>query len=171
MTSNSTLSNHSQTHITAHTPKFSTGTSAYASRYATAYRSTTPTATNAIPILEHERSAAQSNAVQHTNDYYDMITRTFEAGWGKQFHYAPFAPGDSLAHALTFIVYRLAHLMGLKRGMKVLDIGCGVGGPTREIAKFIGCEVVGVSINAFQVCFCFPSLYFLAFEFGWELFF
>lgn len=42
-------------------------------------------------------------------------------------------------------------LMGLKPGMKVLDVGCGVGGPAREIAKFVGCEVVGITINQRQL--------------------
>ena len=41
--------------------------------------------------------------------------------------------------------------MNLKPGMKVLDVGCGVGGPAREIAKFIGCEIVGITINQQQV--------------------
>ena len=52
---------------------------------------------------------------------------------------------------MAFYEHRFAHLMGLKPGMKVLDVGCGVGGPTREIAKFIGCEIVGISINKRQV--------------------
>ena len=41
--------------------------------------------------------------------------------------------------------------MGLKPGMKVLDVGCGVGGPAREMAKLVGCEVVGITINQSQV--------------------
>ena len=52
---------------------------------------------------------------------------------------------------MTFYEHRFAHLMGLKPGMKVLDVGCGVGGPAREIAKFIGCEIVGITINQRQV--------------------
>jgi sterol 24-C-methyltransferase len=35
--------------------------------------------------------------------------------------------------------------------MRVLDVGCGVGGPAREIARFSGAEVVGVNNNEFQV--------------------
>lgn len=35
--------------------------------------------------------------------------------------------------------------------MKVLDIGCGVGGPAREMAKFTGCHVTGVTINDLHV--------------------
>lgn len=35
--------------------------------------------------------------------------------------------------------------------MKVLDVGCGVGGPAREIVKFTGCHVTGLNINEYQV--------------------
>jgi SAM-dependent methyltransferase len=35
--------------------------------------------------------------------------------------------------------------------MKVLDVGCGVGGPAREIAKFTGAYITGLNINEYQV--------------------
>lgn len=35
--------------------------------------------------------------------------------------------------------------------MRVLDVGCGVGGPAREIVKFAGCHVTGLNINGYQV--------------------
>jgi len=35
--------------------------------------------------------------------------------------------------------------------MRVLDVGCGVGGPAREIAKFTGCNITGITINEYQV--------------------
>lgn len=35
--------------------------------------------------------------------------------------------------------------------MEVLDVGCGVGGPAREIARFTGCQVVGVNNNGYQI--------------------
>lgn len=41
--------------------------------------------------------------------------------------------------------------MGLKEGMKVLDVGCGVGGPAREIVKFSGVNVVGFNNNDYQI--------------------
>jgi sterol 24-C-methyltransferase len=41
--------------------------------------------------------------------------------------------------------------MELKPGMRVLDVGCGVGGPAREIARFAGVKIVGVNNNDFQV--------------------
>ena len=41
--------------------------------------------------------------------------------------------------------------MGIKAGMRVLDVGCGVGGPAREIARFTDAQIVGLNNNEFQV--------------------
>ena len=41
--------------------------------------------------------------------------------------------------------------MVLKPGMRVLDVGCGVGGPAREIARFADVSIVGVNNNNFQI--------------------
>jgi sterol 24-C-methyltransferase len=41
--------------------------------------------------------------------------------------------------------------MNLKPGMRVLDVGCGIGGPAREIARFADVNVVGLNNNQFQV--------------------
>jgi len=45
----------------------------------------------------------------------------------------------------------LAAQMTLRPGMRVLDVGCGIGGPAREIAHFVDVNIVGVNNNAFQV--------------------
>lgn len=42
-------------------------------------------------------------------------------------------------------------MMQLKPGMRVLDVGCGVGGPAREIARFSDAAIVGVNNNDFQI--------------------
>jgi sterol 24-C-methyltransferase len=34
---------------------------------------------------------------------------------------------------------------------KALDVGCGVGGPMRNIQQFTGADITGVTINAYQV--------------------
>ena len=41
--------------------------------------------------------------------------------------------------------------MGLKDNMSVLDVGCGVGGPARQIVKFTGVNVVGLNNNDYQI--------------------
>jgi 2-polyprenyl-3-methyl-5-hydroxy-6-metoxy-1,4-benzoquinol methylase len=40
----------------------------------------------------------------------------------------------------------LAKLAGVQKGMKVLDIGCGVGGPARTLAAEFGCIVNGIEL-------------------------
>jgi sterol 24-C-methyltransferase len=45
----------------------------------------------------------------------------------------------------------LAHRIGLREGMKVLDVGCGVGAPAREIIKFTGVDVIGLNNNDYQI--------------------
>ena len=42
-------------------------------------------------------------------------------------------------------------LIGVKPGKKILDVGCGVGGPMCAIAAHSGCKVVGITINDYQV--------------------
>ena len=45
----------------------------------------------------------------------------------------------------------LASKLNVGPGKKVLDVGCGVGGPLREIAAFTGASVTGLNNNEFQV--------------------
>ncbi|GMF08395.1 unnamed protein product [Ambrosiozyma monospora] len=42
-------------------------------------------------------------------------------------------------------------MMGLRPGMKVLDVGCGVGGPAREIARFSNVNITGLNNNDYQI--------------------
>lgn len=39
----------------------------------------------------------------------------------------------------------------IKPGMRVLDVGCGVGGPAREIARFTDAYITGLNNNDFQI--------------------
>ncbi|MEX2479770.1 MAG: class I SAM-dependent methyltransferase [Gammaproteobacteria bacterium] len=42
----------------------------------------------------------------------------------------------------------LARYAGLTAGMRVLDIGCGIGGPARTLAAEFGCQVTGIDLTA-----------------------
>ena len=42
----------------------------------------------------------------------------------------------------------LAELVAPERGAKVLDLGSGIGGPSRVLAARFGCEVVGIDLTA-----------------------
>ena len=83
--------------------------------------------------------------------YYDLITDFYEFGWGKSFHFAPRVPGESFKASLARHEHYLAHVLGLRPGMVVADLGCGIGGPLLEIARFSGAKIVGVNSNAYQL--------------------
>ena len=85
------------------------------------------------------------------NLYYDLVTDFFELGWGRSFHFAPRVPGESFKASLARHEHYLAHRLGLGPGMVVADLGCGVGGPLIEIARFTGAKIVGVNSNGYQL--------------------
>jgi sterol 24-C-methyltransferase len=80
-----------------------------------------------------------------------LATDLYCEGWGESFHLCRFAPKESLVQALARHEHYLAHMIGIKDDYTVLDVGCGVGGPAREIATFAGCKVVGVNNNGYQI--------------------
>ena len=86
-----------------------------------------------------------------SNLYYDLVTDFYEYGWGRSFHFAPRVPGESFKASLARHEHYVAHVLGLKPGMVAADLGCGVGGPLMEIARFSGARIVGVNSNAYQL--------------------
>ncbi|GAA5848054.1 hypothetical protein JCM9279_007432 [Rhodotorula babjevae] len=85
------------------------------------------------------------------NGYYDGATELYEYGWGESFHFCRYYPGEPFYQAIARHEHYLAHNTGIKPGMRVLDVGCGVGGPAREIARFTDANVTGLNNNEFQV--------------------
>lgn len=83
--------------------------------------------------------------------YYDLVTDFFEYGWGKSFHFAPHAKGETSKEAMLRHELKIAEALKLKPGMKVLDIGCGIGGPMKNIAEQSRAEIVGLNLNAYQI--------------------
>ncbi len=83
--------------------------------------------------------------------YFDLTTDFYEYGWDRSFHFAARAKGERFTASLARHEHYLAHMLGLRPGMSVLDLGCGIGGPQREIARFSGAAVVGVNISDYQV--------------------
>ena len=83
----------------------------------------------------------QDSADRKVSDlYYDLATDFYEYGWGKSFHFAPRVPGENFKASLARHERFLAQSLGLKPGMVVADLGCGVGGPLLEIARFSGAK-------------------------------
>jgi len=73
----------------------------------------------------------------HEDEYYDNMITMLELIWGEGYM-APGGPGN---------VARM--LRGLDtRDKRILDIGCGIGGPVFEMAESFGAEVTGIDLEA-----------------------
>jgi sterol 24-C-methyltransferase len=86
-----------------------------------------------------------------TKHYYNLVTDFYEYGWGSSFHFCRFYKDEPFAQAIARHEHYLAAKMGITENMKVLDVGCGIGGPARQIARFTGCNVIGLNNNDYQV--------------------
>ncbi|CAN0549968.1 unnamed protein product, partial [Ectocarpus sp. 8 AP-2014] len=83
--------------------------------------------------------------------FYNLVTDFYEYGWGQSFHFAPRRKNESFRESIRRAEYVLASRIEVRPGSKVLDVGCGVGGPMRNIAVFGDCAVQGITINQYQV--------------------
>lgn len=85
------------------------------------------------------------------NSFYDLVTDFYEWGWGQSFHFAPRLKGETFEESILRSEYFLALRTNIQPHHKVLDVGCGVGGPMRNIHQFTGAAITGVTINQYQV--------------------
>lgn len=90
---------------------------------------------------------------------YDRWTddRLLERLWGEHVHLGHYGdpPGSrDFRAAKAAFVHELARWSGLDRlppGSRVLDVGCGIGGSARILARDYGFEVLGISISPAQI--------------------
>lgn len=75
--------------------------------------------------------------------YYDKMTRSYLDIYGEVIQ--AFRPKGT-DELLNYI----AKSAGLKYGMRIADLGCGVGGPARYFSKYFGVKVDGVTISNVQ---------------------
>ncbi|XP_073027136.1 24-methylenesterol C-methyltransferase 2-like [Primulina eburnea] len=83
--------------------------------------------------------------------FYNLVTDIYEWGWGQSFHFSPSIPGKSHREATRVHEEMAVDLLNVNPGARILDAGCGVGGPMRAIASHSGANVVGITINEYQV--------------------
>ncbi|KAF9873955.1 sterol 24-c-methyltransferase [Colletotrichum karsti] len=100
---------------------------------------------------KEDREARAADYESLTRQYYNLATDFYEYGFGESFHFSRAAIAENFKQTIARHEHYLAHVINIKKGMKVLDVGCGVGGPAREIAKFTGAYVTGININEYQV--------------------
>jgi len=102
-------------------------------------------------LHRQEESQRTGNYERFVNAYYNVSTIFYEWAWGSSFHFAPRRPYETFQGAILRHELRLADRLRLKEGSKVLDVGCGIGGPLFNIARTTGAHITGLNNNAYQV--------------------
>jgi tocopherol O-methyltransferase len=94
-----------------------------------------------------------NQAVSHEHkvqQYYNNALPCYLQIMGDRWHHGDpdaVAAGLTRVRACEILEERMAELAGLDSTKKVLDFGCGVGGPTLHMAKISGASIVGVTNN------------------------
>ena len=83
-------------------------------------------------------------------EYYDLCTEFMVFGWGDSLHFAPLSPRESLEESVIRHQRLMVSRLELHPGMKVVDVGCGIGGPMRRVAREAGVRVVGINASEVQ---------------------
>ena len=97
---------------------------------------------------------AELTGYDHTEtvrEYYDLCTEFMALGWGESLHFAPLSPHESLEESKIRHQRLIIDNLDLRQGMTVIDVGCGIGGPMRRVAREAGVKVVGINRSEVQL--------------------
>jgi sterol 24-C-methyltransferase len=98
-----------------------------------------------------QHAIRQKNAQSFVDSFYTIVTDFYESGWGQSFHFAPRGKSETFRESIVRHEHYLAMRMQISEDDYCLDMGCGIGGPMRNIHLFTGARIVGITINDYQI--------------------
>ena len=98
-----------------------------------------------------DESATGYDHAETVREYYDLCSEFMVFGWGESLHFAPLSPHESLEDSKVRHQRLMIDKLELREGMTVIDIGCGIGGPMRRVAREAGVRVVGLNNSEIQL--------------------
>ena len=78
-------------------------------------------------------------------NYYNTLTTLYRSLFGENWHLGYWLNASNFAEAGDRLNGLMVSKLGVSSGDTVLDVGCGIGGPSCAISELTGCRVVGVT--------------------------
>ncbi len=84
--------------------------------------------------------------------FYDRSSKLWEDVWGEHMHHGYYDPPDRQDHreAQVDMIDRLLEFAGVESADTAVDVGCGIGGSSRHIARKFGAKVEGITLSTYQ---------------------
>ncbi|CAD6581854.1 MAG: hypothetical protein ASARMPREDX12_000687, partial [Alectoria sarmentosa] len=99
-----------------------------------------------------EPSSSFAGLKERIKLHYEICSDYYYSLWGEHIHHGYFIdPADTKEVAQARLIDLLLERSQLPTGSQVLDVGCGIGGTSRFLAKNMGCSVTGITISGQQV--------------------
>ena len=106
-------------------------------------------------LAQHNFTKASKRNAQHHYDRGEDIYDWMLDSTHRQYSCALFKDtSESLEQAQTNKLLHIGKKLDLKKGERVLEIGCGWGGAGRYYAKKFGCQVHGITLSQNQINYC-----------------
>lgn len=82
--------------------------------------------------------------------HYDLATPFYRLLWGPHVHHGLWNGNESSDDAQVRLIEAAAAQAGIRRGDRVIDVGCGMGGSSVHLANQFGCDVTGITLSPVQ---------------------
>ncbi|KIY01822.1 uncharacterized protein Z520_01960 [Fonsecaea multimorphosa CBS 102226] len=103
-------------------------------------------------VPTYEAHSSFDSLKQRIRHHYEIASDYYYSLWGQHIHHAYFlTPEDTKETGQINLINLLLDISKLALNSAVLDVGCGIGGTTRHLAREHGCTVTGITISGRQV--------------------
>ncbi|KAL8642371.1 MAG: hypothetical protein Q9228_000924 [Teloschistes exilis] len=98
---------------------------------------------------QHSSIALLKERIRH---HYEQASEYYYSLWGEHIHHGYFLDSnETKERAQVRLIQLLLDRAQLEKGIEILDVGCGLGGTSRFLARNHHCHVTGITISAKQV--------------------
>jgi tocopherol O-methyltransferase len=98
----------------------------------------------------------QTSLNQRIQAFYDASSPVWESIWGEHMHHGYYETQDSVRtkdrrQAQIDLIEQLLLWGKVTQASRILDLGCGIGGSSLELAQRFQAQVTGITLSPFQV--------------------